>query len=637
MHPNINNKHVKLPKSLPYIGVSVLIILSTLCYSSELFDPSNVIRYTFQLLSLIILFACSIGLKNHIPFNFGIVSFLVFVILQGLSILWATNIGEALFDFSKWIIIIGIIILTYNGLKKHQIHTICLLSNTAIAVFGISLVATIPQIMQMEDFSWNSRYEITSYFIHKGTYSMQLFLFLPFLLLRTQIPIKGKWIYWFISILVIVLIFFIQARAVLLAFFMSLLTFLTTALLKRANRHHPHRTILTSIVFAFVFGFFIIGCSRMISENSVFGIDTPSSVFSTASMWERQGIWRITFRLIDNQPFTGCGIGNWKIDYPRESVKDVFSMDIMDESFIRPHNEFLRILAESGYLALAVFLIALSYLLIVLLFNKNHSKHEKIKSNLSLSFIVGIIVFAVFDFPFDRLELVLWCSILWGLAIFSSNGKDRRLSKKKAMALAATYLLLFGMGVVRWHSEWNFGKVVYYLPQNRWDKVEDYSKKARTFLCNISPNNDPYAYYTGMARDYQGLSSLKEYRLAVHDSPFHKQSLTDLGRVEYLEGNDTAASIKHLKEAILISPNFSTAYFTLAEVFRREGRKTEALETLCALDLDKKQQIIDKEKNCFLSPEKAKIFSDFVVAEEKATKQELITRVLSDCSSEYEL
>lgn len=622
--------HVKtneLLKHLPNIGISVLIILSTIAYSSELFDISNIVRYTIQTLSIVILFVCRISMKSYTPFNWGVILFYIFIALQGLSILWATNFGEAIFDFSKWLIIIGIITLTYNGLKRHQVRTVCLLANTAIVLFCLSLIATIPQILQMDGITWNSRYGITSFFTHKGTYSMLLFLFLPFLFLRTRIPLKGKWVYWAFIIFIVALIFFIQARAVLLAICACLCIYFMTKLFKRTNKCHVQWKGLISIIVAIILGFSIVGGCRFLSENRFFGPDAPSSVLSTASMWERQGLWKITFRLIDDKPFTGCGIGNWKIAHPDVSVEDVFSMDILDMEFIRPHNDFLRILAESGYISLFVFLISLSCLLVALVFSNNKNKYETLKAKLSLSFIVGIIIFAIFDFPFDRMELVLWCSIIFGLGIYYSNSRDYLLSRKSVLVLTTTYLLLLGLGIVRWHSEWNYGKVVYYMPKNKWDKIEEYSKKARSFFCNISPNNDPYAYYMGMAREFQGLPSIEEYKLAIKDSPFHKKSLTDLGRVEYLERNDTSAAIRYLKKAISVSPNYSTAYFTLSEVYRREGRKEEALETLNALDLDKKQHIIDKGIKCYFGPQKARSYTSSVIEEERKTKQELIAKI----------
>ena len=610
--------------------MSVLIILSSIGYSFRLIDSSNVIRYTFLTVSLVILFACHIQFKCYTPLNFGIIVFLIFIALQGLSILWATNFGEAIFDFSKWIIIWGIITLTFNGLKKHQVRTICLLSNTAIVIFCISLVATIPQIIQMNGISWYSRYGIISLFTHKGTYSMQLFLFLPFLFMRAILPIKGNWIYWSFITLIIGLIFFIQARAVLLAFFLCIISYLITIIFKKTNKCHIKRTNLVCIFLAFILCFTIVGSCRIVSEKNFFHHDIPSSILSTASMWERQSIWKTTFRLIDKQPFTGCGIGNWKINYPSVSVKDVFAMDILDIEFIRPHNDFLRLLSESGYISLFAFLTALSFVLIALIRNKTNNIFETLKANIFISFLVGIITFAFFDFPFDRMEIILWCSIIGGTAIFSTNSKWHLLSKKTVLTLTTTYLLFTGLGIIRWCSEWNYSKIVYYLPQNKWEKVESYSNHARSIFCNISPSNDPYAYFTGMAREFMGLSSLDDYRLAIKDSPFYKPSLTDLGRVEYLEKHDTLSSINHLKEAIRISPNFSTAYFTLSEIYSREGRKDAALEILYSLDLDKKQQIVNENIRSFYSLPKAELFSRFVIDEEKLTKQELISRITTE-------
>lgn len=612
-----------------YMGISVLIILSTLVYSYELFDSSNVIRYTFLAVSLTVLFVCRIGKKTLVPKSFGVISFLLFLTIQGMSILWATNLGEALFDFSKWLIIVGIIVLTYNGLKRHQVHTVCMLSTTAVIIFCLSLLATIPQILQMDSLSWNSRYGITSFFTHKGTYSMQLLLFIPFLFLRTQLPLKGKWVYGIIIILIVGLVFFIQARAVMLAFFMSFFTFWMVKIIKKTSKRQVIRPNIASIVLALILGFATVGSCRIISEEKAFAPDVPSSYLSTASMWERQGLWKTTFRLVDRHPFTGCGVGNWKINCPGESVKDVFSMDVLDMAFIRPHNDFLRILAESGYISLFALFVALAYLIITLLFNQASGKYAVLKAVVSLSFIVGILVFAFFDFPFDRIELVLWSSLLFGLGIDSTNCIGSPIPKRGRIVMTSVCLLLVGLGAARWYSEWNYAQVVKYLPQGKWDKVELYSIKARSLLCSISPNNDPYAYYTGMAREFQGKQSIDYYKLAIKDSPYHKQCLTDLGRVEYEVEKDTLLSIYHLKEAIRISPNYATAYFTLSEVFRREGRMNEALETLYELDLNKKQKVVDNVIRCYMNPGDAESFSRFTVGEEKTRKQEQITKIKS--------
>ena len=128
----------------------------------------------------------------------------------------------------------------------------------------------------------------------------------------------------------------------------------------------------------------------------------------------------------------------------------------------------------------------------------------------------------------------------------------------------------------------------------RWGKVEENSRKAYTVFCNISPLGLPYKYYEGMAREYQKKPAIDCFRSAVHDCPYNKQSLCDLGRLEYLVSHDTAAAIADLRESIRISPCFSYPYFNLAEIFIRENRLDEAVAILESMDLERKQKWIDQ-------------------------------------------
>ena len=72
----------------------------------------------------------------------------------------------------------------------------------------------------------------------------------------------------------------------------------------------------------------------------------------------------MTFHMVDNKPWLGCGVGNWKICHPNVSTQDVFSIDVLDHAFVRPHNDYLRILSETGYIALFLLLFSMCYMLV---------------------------------------------------------------------------------------------------------------------------------------------------------------------------------------------------------------------------------------------------------------------------------
>ena len=149
------SKKVRRNNTIIWYILGSMILLVTLAYSMRLIDASNIVRYTLMaaFLSLICVGMALKKKRTNIPITFGLVSFSIFVIIQGLSMIWAPNFAESLFDVSRWIMILLTIIISYIAFKRKPVHTICMLSVVSAIAFLISTLVAFKQMVDINSLS----------------------------------------------------------------------------------------------------------------------------------------------------------------------------------------------------------------------------------------------------------------------------------------------------------------------------------------------------------------------------------------------------------------------------------------------------------------------------------------------------
>ena len=335
------SKKVRRNNTIIWYILGSMILLVTLAYSMRLIDASNIVRYTLMaaFLSLICVGMALKKKRTNIPITFGLVSFSIFVIIQGLSMIWAPNFAESLFDVSRWIMILLTIIISYIAFKRKPVHTICMLSVVSAIAFLISTLVAFKQMVDINSLSWSDRYGIVSLFTHKGTYSMMLLIMASFPIMRLRLKIKrGKNMYRILLGGIFLMLLLLQSRAILVAIVAILFVFVVLRVLKLKATSWKiimPAKILMSVVVCVVL---LCGC-RWFAKRMTIEINNSPDIRSNTTIVERQMLWSNTFDLVDRSPILGCGAGNWKICYPETSVGNIFSVVILDRVFIRPHNE----------------------------------------------------------------------------------------------------------------------------------------------------------------------------------------------------------------------------------------------------------------------------------------------------------
>jgi tetratricopeptide (TPR) repeat protein len=283
----------------------------------------------------------------------------------------------------------------------------------------------------------------------------------------------------------------------------------------------------------------------------------------------------------------GVGPGNWKLklgDYVQG-----YGFNEKQINWTRPHNDFLWILAEKGYVGLISFLgiliCAMFYAIRVL--TRSGNKNEQILSMLILSGLIGYIVVAFFDFPGERIDHQVLLGLYIG--IISSIYVSMKSQESKSMSFPfffISFLLVFVFIVfstVYSYSAFRQEQKVYQLREAKasknWRKMLDISKDLSFTFRNLDPEALPFHYYPGFA--YLQLNDLKnariQYEKALTEHPNNIQVLNDLGVVNIKSERIDEAKV-FFEKALYIVPDYTSALKNLSSYFGVKGDYQKSYE-----------------------------------------------------------
>ncbi|MBR4392042.1 MAG: O-antigen ligase family protein [Bacteroidales bacterium] len=606
-------------KSAIEITIGIALVICCIIGYPHLHDKFLIVRYVAVSAGLAVLFLCSLIAKKHwlIPNTPAFYLFLLFTVLCGCSILWATNFAEAIYAAS--LVVMGFLITlgAYTLLSNSPDIFKKTLWIVAAFILIVYLLVAIFQLFHIEDFSFRQLYRIDGINGHKNLLSVMLFLLSSFLL--SSLPeIKSKLlkaiplVLFALSVTVIILL---KSRAVILSMITAIAVFLILYFIhsKRpvCSRKAKIATTLVAIALAFVFLTVLL---RLFVKRPVPKTAEKSEIeyriTSTSSLAERFLLWDKTYQIVDKHPFLGCGIGNWQIHYPDAGLKGLYRADIWSVNFAKPHNEYLGILAETGYLGLFLYVAFLCFLIVfsgsVIL--ETTDKKAFLFGAVTLSVLCGCCVNSLFDFPNSRIEHIVWMGILYAILLhFTTSRKGTCASKAIGwgwnfllFSIAASMILI---GALRFRGEHETIFMQRAQRSNDWNLVRQHCDKAISPFYTIDPVGMPLHWYQGKAlKAMDNPLSINSFRNAYRHAPFCKENLNDLGLNEYYQAHDFAAAERHLSDAIRISPNYLYPYLNLAYIHLSENEPQKAKEVADRIYFDEQKRDVMKADAVFFEP-----------------------------------
>lgn len=625
--------------------ISLGLVVSCLIGLPQLYDKFMTARFFALATGLAVVFLIALIGKRRwsVPQTPIVLPYLLFLLLSSATLFWATNKAEAIFAFATLLLTPLVVIVVYTLLTKHRRSTQVALWTSAALILIVYMSFAVIQLAHIESLSFGQLYRVGGINGHKNLLAAMLFLLSAFLLtafglFERKALKRGAGILFILSLTLIVLL---KSRAVLLSVFVAA-AFLGILWLcrrlwcvrhceeaRRSNPDHPlfdtsnpgllryarnnakrvncgyYLTLAAFIIL--IFTFFTVGF-RWFAERSVPHSAAKSEVetkmTSTSSLVERCLLWEKTYCIADDHPLAGCGIGNWQIHFPDAGLAGLYRADRWNVSFTKPHNEYLGILAETGYLGLLLYVSFLVSLVIkaFLALSATKSKKDFLQGAIALSTFVGCCVNALFDFPYSRIEHLIWNAILMAM-LLTTISKQKTLGKGWGIGFLCIALMLVCIAVFRLTGERNSFKMQHAMNKNDWKSVERYCDKAVSVFYTIDPVGLPMHWYQGKAKKSMGnLQAIESFRKAQRHAPYCKENLNDLGLAEWRNANDPAKGERHLKEAIRISPGYLYPQLNLAYLYLSMGQTQKAQEVAAGIDLDEKKREILKADARFFEP-----------------------------------
>jgi len=601
--------------------IAIGIIVSCVIGLPNLYDKFLIARFVAAATGLAILFLFSLFGKKRwpVPNTPVFYIYLLFALLCGCSILWATNTAEAIFAFSTQLMTPLLIIVFFSLFSAELRSTQKALWISAAIILAVYLFFAVIQLFHVESFSFEQLYRVSGINGHKNLLAIMLFVLSAFMLTAFSIfeskLLKG--LAAFLFVVAIIVIILLKSRAVLLglivaAGFFGIMMMVRMCHCKNSNDakrvNNGYRLpLVVSIVL--VFAFLTVGL-RWFADRSVPHTSEKSEIehhiLSTSSLVERCLLWDKTYHIVDKHPIAGCGIGNWQILFPDASLEGLYRSDVWNVNFTKPHNEYLGVLSETGYVGLLLYIAFLTSLIVLSFFAlcKTQNRRDFLYCAIVLSIFVGSCVNALFDFPNSRIEHVIWMGILMAnLLHIITQGQQKTLAKGWNLVFFLISIMLVTIGGFRLKGERNTFEMQQALKANEWKTVEHRCHQAISEFYTIDPVGLPLHWYLGKAeKKMENPQAVESFRKAQHYAPYCKENLNDLGLAEYYTAHDLEKAEFYLKEAIRISPNYIYPYFNLAYIYLTENEPQKAKAVADGIYFDEHKREVMKADAVFFEP-----------------------------------
>ncbi len=445
------------------------IFFSALVFSNQVLDPTltpRIISFSvFSVLSLWLLYRA----KQKIKFGIDIINcaYFFFTAFCVLSISWCNTSSEAIFESAKVVLSFIAFTITSRCLKNDPAFFKTTFLKLSLLVCFIVLGFALYQYSKIKFINKEALYAITAINGHKNLFASFMFLNLFFLILG-NIELKGLWrLLSFIAIAITLLaLIVIKTKAVWIGLALVILItaflFVTKKIKLKLNFYV---SLIICVLVANVFFAVIvpIGIEKGLSHNSaITNTSTPEEKARELDN-ERLTLFQKTYGMIKKHPL-GVGMGNWQIYFPDETLKGIWRAEDLNFTFQRPHNDWLWILSETGWVGLNIFFVFIFSLLLLLLRairSVSAAPVAQVEMILCIAFILGFFMISFFDFPKERMEHLLWSNIIFTFGYFQIKKYSdikifKTITEPRVALLGATgiVLLISVIGILRYRGEY---------------------------------------------------------------------------------------------------------------------------------------------------------------------------------------
>ena len=570
-------------------------IILPIIYSESILDPVLIPRQIFLTLFILIIgitISYQVSIKKlKADFTFLksplVIGSLIFLTSVLLSFSKSIIISESIYLFSKILALIVFLILTTYLIIQKQLSNESLVRS--VVWFSIIIVAiAIFQILNLYEFEEKfiiNANEITSTNGNKNLVASILFLTLPFILYSIGTEKILKYISIILVFIILIIFWLLQTRTVIISFILFFILNLVFLIISKSQGVSKLRLLLL-----------VVPMILMITGIAYFSVkyqDLFPHLFSDNTFKTRVLLWENSIQMIKENTLFGVGAGNWQIYFPKYGLDKFGIGDIVANgtmTYQRPHNDFLWIFCEMGMIGIISYLflyLAFLYYGIKLIKNQNGKKGYWLYA-LLCSTIIGYILIAFADFPFERIEhqiiVYLIFSIVLGnyYLIKKTNLKPLTISLPKfSIAILVLFIFLITVTSNRYKGELHTSQMNVAYKTSNWNKVIEEVDLANNLFYSIDPTSIPLCWYKGVALfSSENINGAKiEFENAYKIDPYNIHVLNNLASSYEKLGNHKDAEL-YYKKALEISSQFEETILNLAAIYFNTKKFEDAFQTI---------------------------------------------------------
>lgn len=518
-----------------------------------------------------------------------------YLLWTALSILWARNFAEALFETQRTFLFFAAFLWLQEVLAvwadaEQYLFRSLLVANTALLVVGVI------QLSQAESLALKHLYAVTGVQGHKNLFASFLFLCMPFGFLGLRKEQNTSWRTAFASVLFLngVLMALLQTRAVYVGIAVGILVgLLVVAIgLRKAYPLASSAKTMCWFVLSLVIGLLVAHGSTFLQHKQD---EQGKQRFASTS--ERVMLLKKTWPMLKEHGLFGVGAGNWQVEFPAFGLEGIGMAQVHNVTFQRPHNDFVWIVSEVGLVGLALYL---SFFLLLVgnslrrLADPTADVGLRLEIGILLSALLGFLAIAFFDFPKERIgHLVLWAALLALLQVRLGNPKPIVvLPSYTRWAFLLVLCATMVTGLYRMRGEMHTRYVYAARAQSNWPTLVRYCTKASSRFYTLDPTSIPLDWYKGVAHFSMNdhAAAIVDFESAYRLTPWNFHILNNLASAYEVTGQH-AKAIPLYQEAIRINPLFDEAKLNLFVIYYNAKQFDQCVQIIhtCQDDSERKK------------------------------------------------
>jgi len=510
----------------------------------------------------------SVLTRKHGSKGLSLIGFLILLLFLPLLKLDSVSAGSELLGYGARIALLFTWVhLSAVLFRKEKSDGILALATGAQAALLIAAFSILPSLVEAYKAS-NIYHANGPLFTHKNYAAASLLLLVPLSLNAREEGLLGLWLQRFSVGLAILCILLLRTRGVWLgAFVMTAIAVAYYAFKGNAQRRTVGLISLGVISIGIVVAIFASGSEK---------------IFNSDTIQSRLHYWNASWEMFMDQPVTGVGGGQWKIEYPGTGLKGTNESVMSGQtSILRPHNDLLWMLSETGIAG------ALLFIALLVLGFRQTIKHER-----GLFFALTIVGFAVYgfgEFPLERATLLLPLATALGFAAAHTKPsiKTRPIAGVILASIAGLFTVYVGQNRVQGERAAKDCLDGYMSGNVRSMQIN--AQKAQNVCFEMDIYNNPMAYFEGLSHmrtpngqipsDTKINQAEAAFNQALQIHPNHILTLNQLAAVKRYNSS-IGEAIDLYERVIEIAPRNGNAAMQLMELYRVKGDVYSSLNAM---------------------------------------------------------